>query len=102
LSYDGIDRLLSNTRQAAAQPDSAETYDYNALGALKKNASIALDDQRVKLAGGGTADAAVMNSLGGQPVTLDAGGRVTSLRGVTLTYDKRGRLVSVQRPAAAN
>ena len=46
LSYDGIDRLLSNTRQAASQPDSAETYDYNALGALKKNAGIALDDQR--------------------------------------------------------
>ena len=102
LSYDGIDRLISNTRTAAAQPDAAETYDYNALGALKKNASIALDDQRVKLAGAGTADAAVMNSLGGQPVTLDAGGRVTSLRGVTLTYNKRGRLVSVQRPSGAN
>ena len=102
LSYDGIDRLISNTRTAAAQPDAAETYDYNALGALKKNASIALDDQRVKLAGAGTADAAVMNSLGGQAVTLDAGGRVTSLRGVTLTYNKRGRLVSVQRPSGAN
>ena len=62
LGYDGIDRLLSNTRTAAAQPDQAETYDYNALGALRKNASIALDDQRVKLAGGGTADAAVMSS----------------------------------------
>jgi RHS repeat-associated protein len=103
LEYDALDRLTKLTR---FQPDgvtvaSVEDYAFNALGALKTNAGVALDDQRPKLAGGGTADAAVPASLGGQPVNLNAGGFVTSLRGTSFTWSERGFLREAQDPIPA-
>jgi RHS repeat-associated protein len=80
---------------------TVEDYAYNALGALKVNAGVVLDDQRPKLAGGGTADAAVPANVGGQPVTLDAGGRVTSLRGTTFTWTRDGTLREADDPIPA-
>ena len=47
---------------------------------------VTYDDQRPKLSGSGNADAPVPNTLGGQPVTLNAGGYVTTVLGTTLTY----------------
>ena len=81
--------------------EGASHYAYNALGALKVNAGVVLDDQRPKLAGGGTADAAVPANVGGQPVVLDAGGRVTSLRGTTFTWTKDGTLREADDPIPA-
>src|SRR5204863_10122841 len=52
--YDALDRLKKHTRGA-----EIDTYDYNALGAVKVNAGAAMDDQRARLVGGGTADSAV-------------------------------------------
>src|SRR5205823_11392395 len=78
-----------------------ELYTYNALGALKTNANVVLDDQRPKLAGGGTADAAVPATLNGQPVTLNAGGFVTSMNGTSFTYSQRGFLREAQDPIPA-
>lgn len=75
-----------------------EDYEYNALGALKKNAGVLLDHQRPRLDGGGLADAAVPATLGGQPVVLDSGGRITSLKGTTFNWSPRGFLKSVQEP----
>ena len=86
MEYDALDRLTKVTREVAGGPTVVETYDFNALGALKVNAGAALDHQRPRLDGAGSADAAVPATLGGAPVTLDLGGRVTSLRGVTLTW----------------
>src|SRR5262249_6266738 len=65
-------------------------------------ANVVLDDQRPKLVGGGSADAAVPNSYNNQAVTLDAGGRITSLFGNTLMYNKRGRLIGVVHPTVNN
>jgi len=95
-------RLTKSTRVVANLADEIETYDYNTLGALKTNAGVTLDDQRLKLVGGGTADAAVPNSYTNQPITLDPGGRVTSLFGNTLTYNKRGRLIGITHPPVNN
>jgi RHS repeat-associated protein len=100
LTYDALDRLTKVTRVASGVT-AVETYAYNALGALKVNAGVVLDDQRPKLAGGGTADAAVPANVGGQPVTLDAGGRVTSLRGTTFTWTKDGTLREADDPIPA-
>ena len=100
LEYDALDRLKKVTRVASGVT-TVEDYAYNALGALKVNAGVALDDQRPKLAGGGTADAAVPANVGGQPVVLDAGGRVTSLRGTSFTWTKDGTLREADDPIPA-
>lgn len=98
-TYDALDRLASVTRFA---PSGAvvwtEGYDFNALGALTRNANGVLDHQRPRLGGGGVADAAVPNTFGAQPVTLDAGGRVTSLQGTTLAWDTSGTLTRATGP----
>jgi RHS repeat-associated protein len=80
---------------------AAENYDFNALGALSLHAGVAVDHQRPRLDGAGLADAAVPASLGGQAVALDAGGRVTSLRGTTLTWNTRGQLREAAPPIPA-
>ena len=98
--YDALDRLKKVTRVASGIT-TVEDYAYNALGALKVNAGITLDDQRPKLAGGGTADAAVPANVGGLPVVLDAGGRVTSLRGTTFGWNRDGTLREVDEPVPA-
>jgi RHS repeat-associated protein len=100
LEYDALDRLKKITRVASGVT-TMEDYAYNALGALKVNAGVTLDDQRPKLAGGGTADAAVPANVGGQPVVLDAGGRVTSLRGTAFTWTKDGTLREADDPIPA-
>ncbi len=101
--YDALDRLTEDKRYL---PDgttlvSDDVYTYNALGALKTNAGVVLDDQRPKLAGGGTADAAVPNTLNGQPVTLNAGGLVTSMNGASFTYTENGLVREAQDPIPA-
>jgi RHS repeat-associated protein len=79
----------------------AQNYDYNALGALKLNAGVPLAHERPRLDGAGLADAAVPATLGGQPVTLDAGGRVTSLRGTSFTWSAQGFVRQAQDPVPA-
>ncbi len=103
LTYDELDRLTRVTRQT---PDgvtlSVEEYAYNALGALRVlNAGAVLDHQRPRLDGAGLADAAVPATLGGQPVVLDRGGSITSLRGTAFKWSKKGFLESIQEPAPA-
>jgi RHS repeat-associated protein len=61
-----------------------------------------LDDQRPKLSGSGTADAAVVKTLGGQPVTLDGGGRITALGGVTFSHNFRDRVSGMQYASGSN
>jgi RHS repeat-associated protein len=100
LVYDALDRLKKVTRVASGVT-TVEDYAYNALGALKVNAGVVLDDQRPKLAGGGTADAAVPANVGGQAVVLDAGGRVTSLRGTTFKWAPDGTLHEADDPPPA-
>jgi YD repeat-containing protein len=95
--YDALDRLTKVTREVGGVPVDVETYAYNALGALKLNAGVPLDDQRPRLSGGGTADAAVPPALGGFPVTLDLGGRVTSLVDATLSWSPKA---SSARPSS--
>jgi RHS repeat-associated protein len=99
--YDALDRLKKVTREVGGVAVAVEDYDYNALGALKLNAGVALAHQRPRLDGAGNADAAVPASVGGQPVTLDAGGRVTSLRGASLTWSREGFLRAAQDPIPA-
>ena len=93
-----LDRLKTATREVGGVAVAVESYDFNALGALKVNAGVALAHQRPRLDGAGAADAAVAAALGGQPVTLDAGGRVTSLRGTTFTWSREGFLRQAQDP----
>ena len=100
-AYDALDRLKKVTREVGGVDGAVEDYDYNALGALKLNAGIALDHQRPRLDGAGNADAAVPATVGGQAVTLDAGGRVTSLRGTTFDWEALGLLRHVQEPIPA-
>jgi YD repeat-containing protein len=103
-TYDALNRLTQVVHTDHNVVAHIETYTYNEIGALKPNfnvstvSSVTLDDQRPKLAGGGTADAAVPNALDGKPVTLDAGGRITSLDGVTFKYDYRSRVLGYHAP----
>ena len=99
IEYDSLDRLGRVTREVGGVPVSVEDYAYNALGALRLNAGVALDHQRPRLDGGGLADAAVPASLGGQPVTLDGAGRITSLQGTTLKWSQRGFLQQMTPPS---
>ncbi|MGD0527709.1 MAG: hypothetical protein ABSE49_21430 [Polyangiaceae bacterium] len=84
-TYDALNRLTGVTRSVGGVVEHVETYTYNAVGAVKTTfdpvamTEVTLDDQRPLLAGGSTGDAAVPNTLNGQPVTLDGGGRVTAL-----------------------
>ncbi|MEZ4262454.1 MAG: hypothetical protein R3B36_25450 [Polyangiaceae bacterium] len=98
MTYDALDRLTSVTREVGGVPVSSEVYAFNGLGALSVNAGVAMDHQRPRLDGGGLADSAVPATLGGQPVTLDAAGRITSLRGVSLAYSGRGYLIQATPP----
>lgn len=97
--YDALDRLTKATRlDSAGLTVSVESYAFNGLGALSVKASLPVDDRRPRLDGVGTADAAVPATLGAKPVTLDAGGRITSLRGVELSWARVGQLRRVSPP----
>jgi len=98
---DALDRITSHTRQTPGQPDVVATYTYNALGALKTHAGVAVDDERPRLDGAGTAAAAIPASAGGSPVEMDVAGKVTSLFGTTLRYSSRDQLVEAQPPIPA-
>ncbi|MFO0740626.1 MAG: DUF4329 domain-containing protein [Labilithrix sp.] len=91
IEVDGLDRVKTVTRSTGG----VESYAYNSLGALATNAGVALDAQRPRLDGAGMADAAVPATLGGGPVTLDRGGRVTLLRNTPLTFSRDGYLRDV-------
>ncbi len=96
VTYDALDRVLSVTRVSTGGiEDGVENYGYNKIGALNLNASIPIDDQRPLLAGGGNGDAAVPNTIGGQPIVLDGEGKITSLGGISLGYNLRGTLTNV-------
>ncbi len=106
--YDALNRLTQVTRSVGGVTEHVESYTYNAIGAVKTTydpvamGGVTLDDQRPRLSGGGTADAAIPNTMGGQPVTLDGGGRVTSLNGVTFSYDFLNRVVGTQFTTGGN
>lgn len=95
ITYDALDRLQGITRSTGTP--ATQTFDYNALGALHTNGTVVLDDQRDKIGGGGTASSAVPKTYGGTNVTLDPGGRVTLLNGITLKYSRRGALIGATR-----
>ncbi len=100
--YDALNRLQSVTRTVNATTEHVETYSFNAIGAVKTTfdpaamTEVTLDDQRPRISGSGTADAAVPNTLSGQPVTLDAAGRVTNLQGVAFTYNESSEITGTQ------
>ena len=102
IHYDSLNRVTSVTRQVASTPDVTESYAYNAIGALDTNApettALALDDQRPRIGGSGPNDTAaspVMNAVNGVTVSVDPAGRVTSLNGSTLAFNKQSNLKSV-------
>ena len=100
--YDNLYRVTQVTRQVSGQAAIVESYGYSAIGALNTNApettGTALNDQRPRIGGSGANDTAaspVMSAVNGVPVTVDPAGRVTSLAGATLNFDKQGLLRSV-------
>jgi hypothetical protein len=93
IDYDQLDRLTRVRRTLNGATVATEGYGYNALGALAVNASVSMDHQRPRLDGGGLADAAVPNTLEGQPVTLDGNGRITALKGLAFAWDFYGSLI---------
>ena len=99
--YDALDRLKKATRKVNGVVTEVDEYDYNALGALKKNANVLLDHQRARIGGGCYADAAVPATVGGQPIVLDGAGRITSMRGVTFGWSRDTWLFTVQEPSPA-
>ena len=91
LVYDALNRLVQVSRSNGV----VEDYAYNTLGALSVNAGQLLNVQRPRLDGNGMADSAVPYTFNGLPVTLDPGGRITSLNGATLTYGERNELQQI-------
>ena len=91
LVYDGLNRLVQVSRSNGV----VEDYAFNTLGALSVNAGALLNVQRPRLDGNGLADSAVPATYNGLAVTLDAGGRITSLNGASLLYGWRNELDSV-------
>src|SRR5271154_6026561 len=106
-TYDALNRLTSVTRSVSGAVEHTESYTYNAIGALHTTydpiagAAVTMDDQRPVLSGTGTSDAAIHKTLAGQPVTLDGGGRVTSINGATLAYRFDSLLASAEGPSGA-
>ncbi len=88
ITYDDLDRLESVT----CTDGTSETYAYNALGALSVHAGVAVNHQRPRVSGGGSASAGLPATHGGQPVTVDAVGKVTALGSTTLEWNRLGRL----------
>jgi RHS repeat-associated protein len=89
VDYDALDRVTRVRRYAppdATAPAYIETYAYNALGSFSIYDGVVMDDQRPRLDGNGKASAGIPETLAGQPVTLDAGGRVSSFSGNTFQY----------------
>lgn len=101
VEYDALDRVKNVSRDVDGVIVATEAYDYNALGALKVNAGVTLDHQRPRLDGAGNADAAVPATLGGEAVTLDSLGRITSLRGVGFSWSSAGYVTGATPPAPA-
>jgi YD repeat-containing protein len=107
-TYDSLNRLTQVTRSVGGSVEHTESYAYNLLGALHTSydpvagAAFTYDDQRPRLSGSGTADAAIANTLGGQPVTRNTFGQVTGLNGATLTFDAAGALSGVQQAVGSN
>ena len=95
IGYDSLDRVSSVT----CNDGNTETYAYNALGALSVHAGVAVDHQRPRLAGGGSASAGLPATHGGQPVTVDAVGKVTALGSATLEWNRLGRLTKTTQGA---
>jgi hypothetical protein len=99
LRHDALNRLQNVTGPWAAAPSTPKRKRTTRSGALKTTfdpiamSAVTLDDQRPNLSGSGTADAAVVKTFGGQPVTLDGGGRITSLSGVTFSHNFRNRVM---------
>ena len=90
LVYDGLNRLVQVSRSNGV----VEDYAFNTMGALSVNAGTILDVQRPRLDGNGLADSAVPNTSNGLPVTLDGGGRITSLNGASFAYGRRNEIQS--------
>jgi len=106
-TYDALNRLTQVTRSVGGSVEHTESYAYNLLGALHTgydavNGAFTYDDQRPRLSGNGTADAAIANTLGGQPVTRNTFGQVTGLNGATLTFDAAEALSGVQQTVGSN
>ena len=107
-TYDALNRLTGVTRSAGGSTEHVESYSYNALGALHTSfdpvamSEFTYDDQRPKLTGGGTADSAIPNTLGGVTVTRDTLGEVSGLNGVSFTFDNEHRVYSAQTTSGAN
>ena len=74
------------TPATSTSPSSVETYAYNALGGFSIYDGAVVDDQRPRISGTGKASAGVPATFGGQPVTLDGGGRITALGSSTFQY----------------
>ncbi len=90
IAYDDLDRITD----VSCDDGSDGGYTYNALGALSEDAGETLEATRPRLDGSGTASSGVPATYGGQPVTLDPVGQVTSLQGTTLGWNGRGILVT--------
>jgi RHS repeat-associated protein len=89
IEYDSLDRVVEVRRYVPASdsaPAYVERYSYNALGGFSVYDNAVVDDQRPRLAGGGTASAGIPATLSGAPVGMDRGGRVTSLGSVAFRY----------------
>jgi RHS repeat-associated protein len=54
-----------------------------------------VDDERPRIDGSGSAPAGLPSTHAGSPVTLDLGGRVTTLNGASLVYSKQTKLRQV-------
>src|SRR6478736_3880494 len=89
VEYDELDRVTSVSRFVPANattPVYVEHYAYNALGSFSVYDGSIVDDQRPRLTGSGKASAGIPASYGGQPITLDTGGRVVAFNGQTFQY----------------
>lgn len=89
VEVDVLDRLKSVERGGVV-----DTFDYNALGALKVNANAVLDDQRPRTKGPGEADTAVPSPQG-RRVTIDDVGSIQNLFGTEVRYNGRGQVIVV-------
>ncbi len=95
IDADAVGRVSGVTRGSAP----TQAYAYNSLGALAINGNVALDVKRPRLdTPSALVDSAIPNTVGGQPVTLYPGGRVTQLRGTQLQANRRGYITIVTNP----
>jgi RHS repeat-associated protein len=100
-TVDALNRLTTSTRTEPGQAPLAESFAYNALGALATYGSVTLTTDRPRRDGAGSAPSPVPASTPDGNVIIDGGGRITTIGDIALDYNTSGMARKITRTTGA-